>query len=309
MPDRLDELTEELADLLEAPSANDQARGRELLDMPSGLYPDIPPEVYHARIIGFASKGALDNIIDHPPAYYRAWVDGLTDPDEEPEPLTFGRAFHCAALEPDRFAMEYAIEPAYGDLRLKGPKDARKAWRSEHPAREYLDAATGKRVLGMCESLWRHPKIAPLLKRGAREVTARWQHQPSGIECKARPDWLNLEWGAALDLKSCKDARLSAFELSSARYNYHRQRRWYADEGLAAVGVKIGTYPFVCVEKSPPYLVAVYYLDHEATQLAADEIAIGLDTLARCCATDEWPGFPVEFQRASLPRWRLMKGV
>ena len=82
----------------------------------AGVFYDIPAEEYHQRELGVASKSTLD-LVHHSPAHYYAWLQGL---DKEPTPaLEFGAAFHCASLEPERFARDYAIVPNFGDCRFK----------------------------------------------------------------------------------------------------------------------------------------------------------------------------------------------
>jgi hypothetical protein len=80
-----------------------------ILDLADGVHRDFSPDQYHAPVLGVASKSALDKV-RRSPAHYRAWLNG-TDTVETSGALTFGQAFHCALLEPERYALEYAAEP------------------------------------------------------------------------------------------------------------------------------------------------------------------------------------------------------
>jgi hypothetical protein len=101
-----------------------------LSDFSPGFYADIPPEEYHRRQLGVVSCSAMTPL-DRSPAHYVQW---LKDGDqEEPTPaLTFGSAFHCAALEPERFALEYVAEPVFGDCRSRTSSPEERLVRRRH---------------------------------------------------------------------------------------------------------------------------------------------------------------------------------
>ena len=327
MSDRedIDDASSELAEsLLEADE--EDARGQQaanqnvegdsmLLDLPPGMYEGIHPVSYHVRALGFVSKHALDRIIaPKTPAHYHAWVTGLI-PDEDTDAKFFGRAFHCASLERDRYLKEFAIMPDFGELRAnarkgvtkehgKRNKEARDAWRAEHRGRIHLSRTEGVKCDEMSASLRRHPEIAKLLDRGTFEVTLRFDDEESGLPCKARPDWLATTYGALLDLKSAEDASIEAFERDAGKYAYHRQAAFYID-AMDAIGWPINDFVFGVVEKNPPYAAALYRLEPESGAAGREDNRIGMDRLAECCARNEWPGYPTGVQTASLPRWKM----
>src|SRR5688572_3818470 len=124
------------------------------LDLPYGVHANIPEERYHERRLGVVSKGALD-LVHRSPAHYRAWIDGQL---EKASPaLAFGRAFHCAMLEPEKFAQAYAVEPDFGDCRTKANKAARDDWRQCHSAAELLSPDDHATIAGMVASVRAHP--------------------------------------------------------------------------------------------------------------------------------------------------------
>lgn len=243
-----------------------------ILDLPRGIHHDVPEGAYHARILGLASKHALDLVLKAPAAY-RAWIDGH---DEPPTPaMQFGKDFHAACLEPRKY------KPATSTK--KGREDA-------------------ETIAAMVKAVFAHPVASSLLQRGRAEVTARWCDPGTGIECKARADLYCPELRTIVDLKSTGDASAEEFSKSVARFGYHAQAAMYLD-GFSLVGPRCDTFAFIAVEKSPPHLVAVYVLDEAALLMGARRIARGLETLKRCLETDEWPGFPANVQTIALPRW------
>jgi hypothetical protein len=282
-----------------ATDPSDGQAARSILDYGPGLHYDIVEGVYHARILGVASKGALEKVL-RSPAHYKAWVDGLKE--EETDALAFGKAFHCALLEPERFATDYVTEPKFGDCRTKGPKEKRDAWREEHKGMIWLAGDDAAAIDGMVASARRHPRLRGLLEGGHAEVTARWRDSTSGIDCKARGDYLTGGGRILLDAKSTQDASHDEFARSAAKWGYHRQQAFYAD-GFAAAGSPIESFLFVAVEKAAPYAVAVYDLHHADVVKGRGGIRRALDTLADCVERDVYPAYPEEIQPLRLPGW------
>ncbi len=267
--------------------------------LPHGVHRGVPSEKYHSRILGQASKSALD-LLHRSPAHYKAWVDGQ---EEEPTPaLLFGAAFHCALLEPEVFGGTYAVAPDFGDCRFKENKARRDAWRAEHDGAQLLSADDAAAIDAMSRAVWRHPLAGMMMREGEPELTVRWRDAATGVECKARGDYHVARHKMLVDLKSTEDAAPEAFRRSIANYGYHRQDAFYR-AGFAAAGLEVEHFVFVVVEKRPPHAVAVYTLDAAAVQRGADSIRRDLEKLAECMQSGEWPGYPVEIRTLDLPPW------
>ena len=273
-----------------------------------GLHRGYAESLYHVRELGMVSKGALDRV-RRSPAHYRAWVDGAGEP--ETPPFRFGKALHMRTLEPARFAATYVLEPDFGACRkndscsseaAKENKTRRDAWRLEHAGANILDSATGAATLGMIEAIANHPLARPLLEGGDPELTVRWTCNDTGLACKARVDHWREDFRAAVDVKSAADASPEAFAKSVANFGYHRQETHYT-EGLEACGFPPDHFPFIVVEKTAPYLVAVYELEPEAFALGKRQILRAKRMLADCLERDQWPGYPDRIQKLSLPAW------
>lgn len=270
-----------------------------ILDLPAGLHDAVPVGLYHQRIPGVVSKSALD-LVHRSPAHYRAWLDGA---EEEATPaLLFGAATHCAVLEPDVFARDYAVEPAFGDCRKTENKARRDAWRAANAGKLLLSPEDKAAIDGIVKALREHPLASRMLTEGASEVTLRWRDAGTGLECKGRADHYFPRLGLALDLKTTEDARPSSFRKSVANYGYHRQDAFYRD-GFAAVGAPLEHFVFVVCEKKPPHLVALYTLDANAIRRGRLSVMQDMSTLAECFETDEWPGYSPSIETLSLPTW------
>jgi hypothetical protein len=285
-------------------AANDIREPLRMSAMPPGLYPGIPADVYHARELGVASNTALAKVSEAA-AVYRAWVDAGDEEEDKPA-LAFGRAFHCAACEPDVFQAFYAVEPYFGNCSYKGPKDARESWRKDNAGKIWLSAKDGKTIAGMVAAVHRHPLAGPLVRGGESEVTCRWRDPETGLQCKSRLDIWHANWRTPVDLKSTDDPRPGAFKRSCEVFGYDRQEAFYRG-GLAALGAKVDDFAFIAAGKKPPYLVAVYSLAPSSVYEADAQNRQALRTLADCLAKDEWPGLPVAIQQLELRPWRLTK--
>jgi len=263
----------------------------------------VPDGVYHERVIGVASKSCLD-MVRRAPAVYRAWVAGELDDGTgaPPEALAFGRACHCAILEPERFATEYVVAPDFGDCRYKAAKAERDAWRAAHAGRTPLLEADARAFSRMVAAVTRHPIAGPLLRGGRAELTARWRDPATGLECKARGDYYRADLATLVDVKTTSDAGAESFRRSLASYAYHRQHSFYAD-GFAEAGAPVENFVFVAIEKRPPHLLAVYSLDEDGVERGRASIRRDLETLADCIERDTWPGLPEHIQILTLPPW------
>jgi len=294
--------TGELAEALE-PSA---------LALAHGLHEGISEEQYHRRVPGLASKHTLDSFAHSPATYYWSVTAPEEPGGEEPTAFLIGKAVHCAALEPARFATAYACAPKFADGRSAEGNAQRAAFATAHPGAIVLTERQWADVTGMAASVRRQPRIATLLAApGTRtEVTARWaeatatQANPDlpAVECKARADIWCPAWATLVDLKTTQDASAEAFSRDVEKYGYHDQDGMYR-RGWRACGEQVDAFAFAVVEKAAPYLCAVYTLE-DADVVEGDHNTVArLRRFARCLALGEWPGFPEEIQTIARPAW------
>lgn len=279
-----------------------------ILSLPDGIHPDVHNAVYHAKQLGLVSKGALD-LVHKSPAHYKAWIDGELE-DEDTPALMFGRAFHCAILEPDRFGAEYAFEPQFGDCRFKAAKAARDAWREENAGRVPLAHEDGVRIQQMAKKLRAHPLASRILREGDNEQALLWTDEETGLRCRARPDKIIQRLEMIADLKSCADASPAAFQRDVAKYRYHVQNAHYR-AGCQALGIEIRHFVFVCCEKDPPYNVKCYTVRPASVEYGYESIRRDMRTMATCMKLNDWPGY-VEWENdcytdsiveVELPAW------
>ena len=130
-----------------------------------------------------------------------------------------------------------------------------------------------------------------------------WSDATSGLQCKCRPDWLTDDGSLIIDLKTTEDASPKGFEKSVGNWRYHVQAAWYLHGIEQASGTRPDQFIFICVEKKPPYAVAVYAADPEMIEIGWQQAQRDLEVLATCKAANAWPGYSDQIETISLPRW------
>lgn len=279
---------------------------KTILEYGAGLHLGVPHGVYHQRHAGLVSKSALDKL-HRSPAHLKAWLDGAEE--ETSEALEFGGAFHCALLEPDRFASGYVVMPAFneyrdkaGRLSTKEGKAKRDAWLEDHKGSTVIEAEDQSLMRAMVAAVHAHPLASKMIRDGVAEATLRWTDADTGLQCKARSDYYVKARRMVVDVKTATDAGSDAFRRSVANYRYHVQDALYR-AAFAAIGEPIDHFVFVVVEKAPPHAVAIYTLDSDAIQRGYAHATNDIARLAECLRNDEWPGYPVTIQTLELPPW------
>lgn len=270
---------------------NDNAAGE--------LVVSLDANEYHRKELGVVSKSALDRI-NRSPAHYRAWLDGAAE--KSTAALDFGRAFHCAVLEPKVFAATYVVRPDFGDCRMKGTKAARDKWLEENISAIVISEDDAATIAGMAKSIAAHPAASKIIADGIPEVTLRWVDLDTGLKCKSRADYYVRGKRLVADLKSTEDASEEAFARSVYKYRYHVQDALYR-AGFAACGEPIEHFALVAVEKDPPYAVSVYTLDADAVGRGYAAARANMATMAECVASDQWLAYSNGVRTLSLPRW------
>ena len=256
---------------------------------------------YHAHPA--ISKSHLDLIARSPLHYWARYIDPNRVPTEPTDAMRLGTAVHTLTLEADQFEARYVTTPAV-DRRTKEGKARWLEFQAEAGGRELIDADDRVIISRMAESVWRHPAAAMLLHwQGKAETTHMWIDPTTGAECKCRPDWLTNDGNLIIDLKTTEDASPIGFQRSVANYRYHVQASWYLDGVEAATGHRPDQFIFICVEKKPPYAVAVYAADAEMIQIGAETAARDLARLVECKASNTWPGYSDQIEPLSLPAW------
>lgn len=289
---------------------------------PGRVILDESPEIYYRRELAMANYSGLKIIQRKSPAHFKHYIE---QPEAEVETAAkrFGKALHCAILEPDVFVRTYCILPAdapdrptaamLNAIKRSGNSQARidwwADWSAEHGHKQVLTATDYDRVQGMAESVRRHPMASAMLAGGKREVTLRWSETVTledgteiEVPCKARIDLWDEELAFFADPKSCQDASPRGFANAVASYGYHMQHAHYG-EGAKACGIDLNAFLFLAIESEAPYVCAAYPIDPAAEERGYQLRDAAMHTLARCLHYGTWPGYSDTLTPLSLPGW------
>jgi exodeoxyribonuclease VIII len=284
---------------------------------PSGLVHGLAANKYHATAC--VSNSMLTDLKRSPAHCYALHMDP-SRPPRTPRPwMLTGPLAHCAVLEPDAMAARYAVMP---DDAPRRPTDAQ--WNAKNPnqssqeamawwreftetlgTREIVTAAQYATVHAQLEAVKRVPALVELLTKGESEVSAFWKDEATGLDCRARPDWLHPRGPkrvTALDLKTIADLSPETVARAIASYGYHRQAAHYSN-GLIACGQVVEEFVFGFVSGTYPYLAAAFVLDTETMQQGQDEVSELLELYANCERANKWPAFGDSYQLVGLPAW------
>lgn len=251
---------------------------------------------YHAHAA--VSKSHLDKIAKSPAHYWAAYLDPQRVAPEPTAAMMLGTALHTAVLEPDLWDQQFAVPPQAFDRRTKVGKDLAAAFAAEAIGKTVLTPDDADRIRRMADAVHQHPASRFLLDLpGLREASYFWTDEDTGIECKCRPDWHSTDRRLVVDVKTTEDASLRGFQRSVAQWRYHVQAAWYSRP------LDAEQFLFICVEKTPPYCVAVYAVTPVMFAAGARAADRNLYRLAECRRSGCWPGYSDEIQPIDLPSW------
>jgi hypothetical protein len=302
---------DERANLAEAPTMRaaldeafaEQAPPQLRITQP-GVY-EMPAHIYHSDPVAggsLSSTGARRLLPPSCPALFKYYANNGQPPKRE---FDFGHVVHSEILgvgEP----VDVIEADSYRTKAAKEQRDAAYA-AGRVPVLEHEYEAV-RRVV---DAVRNHPVAGPLLDRdGPVEQVLVWQDPETGVMCRAMLDKQVTDGPRliAVDLKSAASAEPTSVSKSVHSYGYNQQADWY-NAGLKALGLHGGVEPafvFVVVEKTPPHLVTVTYLDDDALTWGARLNGRALSLYRHCTATDHWPGYGADqLIKTSLPPWAI----
>jgi hypothetical protein len=270
------------------------------------LIADMPNSEYHSAEMKrqFISKSGLDQIAKSG-AHYNYFID---NPTEETPALVFGRAFHTMILEPEKSDSEIAVLPDEWPTKAECGRtiaDQKEEFRILNRGKAILTRDQDDMAHAMALSVEEHPAASFVLRKttGRAELTALWTDTATGVDCRARFDWLRDD-GLIVDLKTTRCAKPEIFEKLAIEHRYHVQAAFYMEAYRQVTGREPIGFAFVAVEKEPPYCACVYLSQPSFIELGRREYLKNLVTYAECKKKDEWPGYPeVQLVPLNLTKW------
>ena len=227
-------------------------------------------------------------------------------PRESTAAFDMGTVLHASAL-PGENADDIAVRMPAG---MKKTTKEGKAFVAENKGKIILNSSDAYVVDQMMLSLREHPFSAGLVNgelKGKAEQSFFSTDPETGLELKARPDFLMDDLSLILDLKTTVDASPKGFQSSVARYRYFVQASHYLDVVEGATGTRPQAFLFIAVEKTRPFSTAVYMADQAMIDLGKQQAREDLNNIAQWIADDKFPGYSERVEEISLPKWMLPK--
>jgi len=285
---------------LDAPPAA-RRRSSVIVEQP-GIY-DISNDDYHADPVPGGSLSSSTAKILLPPSCPAKFRYAQDHPQPPKRTFDFGHAAH-------------------GEVLGSGPKlvivdadDWRKKAAQAERDEAYADGAVPllrheyQQVQAMAAAIRSHPIASALLnpENGDPEQSLFWADRRTGVQCRARFDWLPRPTAGRMiipDYKTTVSADLDSIDKNINTFGYHRQAAWYR-EGAITCGIadKDATFVFIFQEKTAPYVVTVAEPDPTAFGIGRILNRQAIDTYRQCMKTGIWPGYHDDVYLSSLPRW------
>jgi len=208
----------------------------------------------------YLSKSRLDLIHRSPYLYWWKYLSGQYVQPEPTAALTMGKALHCRVLEPEHYGQRYAILPPNIDRRTKEGKELYNYFINSLRGHEILTKEQDAQIENMHRALMAHSYAGHLL----------------------------LSEGE-------REKSPSAFAYSVKKYRYHVQAAMYCD-----AFPECQAFIFIAIEKTPPYMVGVYYINEMDIQRGREEYLQDVELWKACNEANNWPQFSGEIMELKL---------
>jgi hypothetical protein len=203
------------------------------------------------------------------PAKYKEYLAKKNDEEEDKPALILGTLIHTMVLEPHKKETDVFVLPEL-NLRTNAGKAEKEALFLEHTGKQVV---TPEQML-IAEDVARRVKADPtcqaLFASGVAERSYFWIDDCTGLLCKCRPDWINFDLPAMVDIKSTDDCSEGSFARDVEKYWYDVQSAWYLRGVVEVTGTWVNNFSFVACEKKNPFMPPMIYIMDGAYLETAD---------------------------------------
>ncbi len=218
----------------------------------------------------------------------------------EPTPaMKFGTLFHSLVLEPKTFDDEYVV----ADIPKRNTKQGKADYQElieTVGARQLVSTDDFLQAQTMRHNLAKNELVRTLLNKGVAEQSVFWIDEASKVNCKARADYINLEQGYIVDLKTTSSlADDINFSFTTRKYHYDLSASFYVDGFKQATGKngKDFDFYFIAIETNPPFNYGVYKLSQGLIEQGRGKYTQALEIFVK---TRERGNFNVPYNGGNL---------
>jgi len=283
---------------------------------------------YHSQGIcpgpSVSSTGLRKIALQSPHAFWKTWEGNPNryPPKDTPDSLILGKAAHCLILGDEVFDEQFFYVPDNAPRRPTAPqvkafeRDGKWSAAAAEGAAYWADAdarAKGKhfitaeqieKIKYMAENLAANPLAVEVLKSDLIEISMLWQDEQTGIWVKSRPDCIPSN---AHDFGDLKTMAPRGSDLGLAVQRAITEHGYPMQMALAVMGAEqvFGTTAKNCAlvfcQSTEPYEVIPILIDEDALYWARVLCRHGLNLMAECLKSNDWPGLGSDMLRYSYP--------
>lgn len=256
---------------------------------------DISNERYHNS--QGISRSALWLFKQSPKHYWHKYLNPNKEPEKFNANYQMGEMVHTLILEPSKFYKKYYVMEKVNRTTKAGKEAYQKAL-TEANDREIINGQEYLIANEIAKSVY-NTDIAKNLFDGAKiEKSIYFTHEPTGLQCKVRPDaWLG---SLVTDLKTVKDGSYKGFQRSAYNYGYFLQASMMK-VAFESIEENFDKFLFYCAEKIEPYACSYYIVDDEALEYGIKQFNKLMENFARCYENNQWSSY--EPQILTLPAY------
>ncbi len=130
-------------------------------------------------------------------------------------------------------------------------------------------------------NLVKNELVKTLLSDGRAEQSIFWIDEGTDILCKARADYINVEQGYIVDIKTTSNlADDSSFGFTLKQYHYDLSAGFYVDGFKKAIGRDVDFY-FIVIESNPPHNYSIFKSSIDLLAQGRNKYKKALDTFTR----------------------------
>lgn len=252
----------------------------------------ISNEDYHSS--NGISRSGLMEFKRSPYHYWYKYLSGECPPTQPTPNMALGSLVHTLALEPEKLCLDYFV--THQKARPKTGTGAHDKMLEEAAGRTILVQSELDAGQEIATALQKHEMVQSLLANVQYEQSIYFTHEPTGLQCKVRPDmWLNR---GVYDLKTTTDGTYRSFQTSAYKYGYYLQAAMM-HEALRSIDIKLEKFIFIAIETTAPYAIAIYLLDDEALDFGLGQFNELMTAMATCTASYNWRSYGI--QNLSIP--------
>lgn len=227
----------------------------------------------------FLSSSDFKLLLKDSSQFYKEKILGQKEKKESPY-FDEGTLTHALILEPEVINSDFAF---FDGLRKQG--DAYEAFKLQNPGKIYMSKSQKARCDYYVSAFLKRPEAVALLKKGLPEHTICQIY--SGMNVKVRCDWINIEDGYIVDVKtSGYPTDLDSFTVTMDQYMYQLSAALYCKIAEIQYGKKFDFY-FIAISKKEGDC-NVFKLSEATRERGLLQIAQAIQIYKECMATNDW---------------------